>query len=102
MANFRDPIAISRESGACAPPPFLSKSEGNSTHLPDEVNRFWSFVDGVFMWAWLLLAFCRFDVSYNSILTGTPSWEFIVTLDYEWSVIRGRRPYGWTIWVCNH
>ncbi|KAN0118763.1 hypothetical protein V8E52_004874 [Russula decolorans] len=55
MANFRDPIAISRES--------------------DEVNRFWSFVDGVFI------------------------WEFIVTLDYEWSVIRGRRPYGWTIWI---
>jgi hypothetical protein len=29
-----------------------------------------------------------------------PSWEFITTLDYEWSVIQGRRPYQWTIWVC--
>jgi hypothetical protein len=28
-----------------------------------------------------------------------PSWEFITTLDYEWSVIQGRRPYRWTIWV---
>jgi hypothetical protein len=29
------------------------------------------------------------------------SWEFVTTLDFEWSVIRGRRPYLWTIWVCN-
>lgn len=29
------------------------------------------------------------------------SWEFFINLDYEWSVIRGRRPYRWTIWVCN-
>ena len=27
------------------------------------------------------------------------SWEFFTTLDYEWDVIRGRRPYRWTIWV---
>ena len=27
------------------------------------------------------------------------SWEFVTTLDYEWSVIRGQRPYRWTIWV---
>src|SRR5260370_28403373 len=32
----------------------------------------------------------------------TLSWEIVTTLDYEWSVIRGRRPYRWTIWVCNH
>ena len=29
------------------------------------------------------------------------SWEFVTTLDYEWSAIRGRRPYRWTIWVRN-
>ena len=101
MANFRDPIAISRESSACAPQPFL-EVRSNSTYLPDEVNKFWSFVDGVYMWARLLLALCRFDMSYDSIFIGAPSWEFIVTLDYEWSVIRRRRPYRWTIWVCNH
>ena len=28
-----------------------------------------------------------------------PSWEFLTTLEYEWDVIRGRRPYRWTIWV---
>jgi hypothetical protein len=31
------------------------------------------------------------------------SWEFFITLDYEWGVIRGRhRPYHWTIWVRGH
>src|SRR5712675_35156 len=29
------------------------------------------------------------------------SWEFFTTLDYEWSVIQGSRPYRWTIWVCT-
>ena len=29
------------------------------------------------------------------------SWEFITTLDFEWSFIQGGRRYRWTIWVCN-
>jgi len=32
-------------------------------------------------------------------LDGVYLWEFFTTLDYEWEVIRGRRPYRWTIWV---
>ena len=28
------------------------------------------------------------------------SWEFVTTLYFEWSIIRGHR-YRWTIWVCN-
>jgi len=27
------------------------------------------------------------------------SWEFATTLDYEWSIIWGRRPYRWTVWI---
>jgi hypothetical protein len=27
------------------------------------------------------------------------SWEFVTSLGFEWSVIRGHRPYRWTIWV---
>ncbi len=27
------------------------------------------------------------------------SWEFVTTLDFEWSVIRRHRPFGWSIWV---
>ncbi|KAH9958775.1 hypothetical protein BC827DRAFT_1218445 [Russula dissimulans] len=33
------------------------------------------------------------------VLNGLYIWEFLTTLDYEWSVIRGRRPYRWTIWI---
>jgi len=33
------------------------------------------------------------------VLAGLYFWEFVTTLDYEWNVIRGRRPYRWTIWV---
>jgi hypothetical protein len=38
----------------------------------------------------------------TSNLTFISSWEFFTTLDYEWSIIRGRRPYRWTIWVRTH
>ncbi|KAI0281717.1 hypothetical protein BC826DRAFT_350416 [Russula brevipes] len=31
--------------------------------------------------------------------TGLFIWEFAVTLNYEWSVIWGLRPYRWTIWI---
>ncbi|KAF8487280.1 hypothetical protein DFH94DRAFT_849691 [Russula ochroleuca] len=26
-------------------------------------------------------------------------WEFLITLDYEWNIIRGRRRFRWTIWI---
>jgi len=31
--------------------------------------------------------------------TPASSWEFLTTLGYEVNIIRGRRPYRWTIWV---
>ncbi len=36
----------------------------------------------------------------NQLRRSVPSWEFFTTLDYEWDVIQGHRPYRWTIWVC--
>ena len=38
-------------------------------------------------------------VLHNSIFL-VSSWEFVVTLDFEWGVFRGHRPYRWAIWVC--
>jgi len=32
-------------------------------------------------------------------MAGLYFWEFVSTLDYEWSVIRGRRPRRWTMWI---
>jgi hypothetical protein len=33
------------------------------------------------------------------IISPTVSWEFVTSLHYEWSVIRGRQPYRWAVWV---
>ena len=38
-------------------------------------------------------------VSFITQFLRPTSWEYFTTLDYEWSVIRGRRPYRRTIWV---
>ena len=39
---------------------------------------------------------------YSTLIrTGTSSWEYVTTLDFELDLIRGRRPYRWTIWVCS-
>jgi len=32
-------------------------------------------------------------------LSGLYIWEFLTTLDFEWNVIRGHRPYRWSIWI---
>ncbi|KAH9956525.1 hypothetical protein BC827DRAFT_752812 [Russula dissimulans] len=32
-------------------------------------------------------------------MAGLYMWEFVTTLGYEWSIIRGHRPYRWTIWI---
>ncbi|KAF8256865.1 hypothetical protein EI94DRAFT_1836410 [Lactarius quietus] len=33
------------------------------------------------------------------VLDGILIWELFITLNYEWSVIWGHRPYRWTIWI---
>ncbi|KAI0003774.1 hypothetical protein BJV74DRAFT_811649 [Russula compacta] len=38
-------------------------------------------------------------VMFLHTLFGLYIWEFFTTLDYEWSVIRGHRPYRWSFWI---
>ncbi|KAH9984325.1 hypothetical protein BJV74DRAFT_587606 [Russula compacta] len=38
-------------------------------------------------------------VKFWHTLAGLYIWEFVTTLDYEWGVIRGHRPYRWSIWI---
>ncbi|KAF8501081.1 hypothetical protein F5888DRAFT_1333173 [Russula emetica] len=33
------------------------------------------------------------------IMDGIYLWEFVTTMNYEWSLIRGHRSYRWTIWI---
>ncbi|KAN0118077.1 hypothetical protein V8E52_005664 [Russula decolorans] len=42
--------------------------------------------------SWALVKFCH---AAGSLYI----WEFFITLDYEWSVFRGHRPYRWSIWI---
>ena len=46
------------------------------------------------------VAFCV-DLSLSCTSIRTSSWEYVTTLDFELDMIRGRRPYRWTIWVCR-
>ncbi|KAF8487259.1 hypothetical protein DFH94DRAFT_19907 [Russula ochroleuca] len=33
------------------------------------------------------------------VVNGLFIWEFVTTLDFEWTIIQGRRRYRWTIWI---
>jgi hypothetical protein len=43
--------------------------------------------------------FALMFMAYRIIRCFIFSWEFVTTLDYEWSVFRRHRPFRWTIWV---
>ncbi|KAI9508998.1 hypothetical protein F5148DRAFT_1283412 [Russula earlei] len=38
-------------------------------------------------------------INFWHVVKGLFVWEFFTNLDYEWDIIRGRRPFRWTIWV---
>jgi hypothetical protein len=46
-----------------------------------------------------LVPFVLMLMAYRIIRRFIFSWEFVTTLDYEWSVFRRHRPFRWTIWV---
>ncbi|KAH9988695.1 hypothetical protein BJV77DRAFT_730138 [Russula vinacea] len=36
---------------------------------------------------------------FYHVVNGLFIWEFLTTLDFEWSIIQGHRRYRWTIWI---
>ena len=98
MSRFNDPVVVGYDIGA------YSLTLGswlwnmkNLTHPP--LNRDPQVLLAYHKWP-LHVGFdllCRFPA-----LTSTPRWEYLTTLDFELDVIRGRRPYRWTIWVGNY
>ena len=99
MVNFHDPIVMARESGACAPQAFSQswKVTGKPEppfRLNEEVLEFcgWYLYVGL---ALIAVSMCPMT-QFSLVL---PSWEFMITLECEWSVIQGHCPYWWTIWV---
>jgi len=74
----------------------------------------WSFVNTFQRDCFQVLARCRRPIpvslprigisphqSFTYAKPSASSWEFFTTLDYEWNIFRGHRPYQRSIWVCN-
>ena len=52
-------------------------------------------------WDLYVCVFFCVDLPLSCTSIRTSSWEYVTTLEFEWDVIRGRRSYRWTIWVCS-
>lgn len=65
----------------------LSLDSGASHPLP---YHKWYLPVGLLMSLW---------TCHSHLTNPARSWEFFTNLDYELGIIRGRRPYRWTIWV---
>ena len=95
MVNHRDPAVVAQDSCAYA---FAAKHANPESQLTsfyrDNVEDL--ACRGRSLLVCVLIAYPRLIIIWCFIF----SWEFFTTLDYEWSVIRGRREYRWTIWVC--
>jgi hypothetical protein len=99
MVNFRDPAVIAKDLREYHSTAKLVSS--NSILIPpfDSGSQVFLALPG---WSLLVsLAVCLATMYPNRNHWATSSWEFATTLDYEWGVIRGRRPYRWTIVVRN-
>ncbi|KAI0278320.1 hypothetical protein BC826DRAFT_1113452 [Russula brevipes] len=57
-----------------------------------EPEKFNAWFNDLVLWIVVLVRFWH-------AVNGLYIWEFLTTLDYEFAVIRGRRPYRWSIWV---
>jgi len=38
-------------------------------------------------------------IKLNHVIAGIYIWETLLTVDFEFDVIRRKRPYRWTIWI---
>jgi len=47
----------------------------------------------------VIFAVSQANGTLSSVACGLYIWEFLTHLDYEWSVVKGHRPYRWTIWI---
>ena len=93
MVNYQNPDVILQDFCAYA---FAAKYKGSGSQLTsfDSDN-----VETLACSGWTLLvclplqALDSHNISNNNNPVLFSSWEFVTTLDYEWSVIRRHRPY---------
>ncbi|KAI0040464.1 hypothetical protein FA95DRAFT_1611781 [Auriscalpium vulgare] len=48
---------------------------------------------------WYGLHCAGFTISMPTCLSSARSWQFFTNLDFDWSLLTGRRPRRWTFWV---
>ena len=98
MVNYRDPSVVTQDTCAYAfaaklvlgePADFLQQGQWESSGMPSPGSTCVSAPPRV------PAALITYLIITNPCVIS--SWEFITTLEYEWSVIRGSRPYRWTI-----
>jgi hypothetical protein len=95
MVNFREPIVLFKDFGTYA-------SEASLWIWNDQVNPFFNSgaSEALACFRWRLFVCCLpFTGCSSDVIALLVRWEFFTTMDFEWNVIRGRRPYRWTIWV---
>ena len=99
MVNYHAPDVVLQ--GFCAYYAFEAKYMGSESQLTFSDS---DSGENLAFCGWTLLVSraagrSAHNISNNNNPSLISSWEFVTTLDYEWSVIRGHRPYRWTIWV---
>ena len=102
MVNFHDPaVLLQDQCGYYAFSASLRKLKNpTGAHLfTVALLKLSVTVDGLYMSVHVLRVTLLPLTSTRPLHT---RWEFVTTLYYEWRVIRGRRPYRWTIWVCSY
>jgi hypothetical protein len=52
-------------------------------------------------WDLYVRVLCCVNLPLSCTSIHTSSWEYVTTLDFELDIIRGRRSYRGTIWVCS-
>ena len=63
------------------------------------MSKIWHAVAGLYLYVCPAGRSTLIKYPNDNNLVLVSSWEFVTTLDYEWSVIRKHRPFRWTIWV---
>src|SRR5579863_5785919 len=105
MVDFHDPEVIAQDLCTYTfPAKHVTVTVLVSSASTEAIFRQWQSRSSGMPWVVSTCEYARASAHNVSGIINWPSassWEFITTLDYEWSVIRRRRPYRWTIGVRN-